>query len=367
MLDILIAILATIGGLIVLAVVAMLTAYFLLSRRLTIKLRQTVEEMQSMLAQSHAVRSQNSRAELSNPSGIPPMRIHLRPIETVSWRDRSLADRIERWLLAHSFDKAGDFYIPEMESEFLRVYLSQDQYLVAATRYQADGTEPYVEFCFDLGDAVRGGVSNPPGAPIPLPPAAVGAYLHGQLSQDFELLSRMWLQAKELVDTHHVHPVSKSEITSFFEVAHAAQMDSRIAHGGITEQEIRSSLTAQGADVCESDIAEIQKQWQAAIERHLLEYSRRGRNEIHSGREILIVYDGSQSSYLHDRIRQLFENAKDTDQELVRSMVAELKILLRTFSPRDAMARFRPLLPESLRYELIDQIQEPTAADLYGL
>jgi len=45
----------------------------------------------------------------------------------------------------------------------------------------------------------------------------------------------------------------------------------------------------------------------------------------------------------------------------------ELESLLRLFSPREAIARLRPLLPESFRFNLVDQLRKPVEADLYLL
>ncbi len=377
MVNIIIAILALLGAIVVVAIVTLLVIYVLLSMKLSRNIQQTVEAMETALARTIQDKLNTESLLESRPGNVPPMRIRIQPTHLVpalqnQFEENSLAARIHDWLLEHSFDAQGDFYIEQMEGEYLRIYLSSDQRLVAATRFQPDCLEPYVEFCFDLGNGIRGGVSNPPGCPIALPEDAVGKYYQVQLSDNFELLSRMWLEAKELSDAHEVQLVAANAVSEFFEVAHAAEMDFRIASGGVSEAEIQGSFAAEGMVATTDDIAEIQKQWQEAIERHLLDYSKHGLKQFDLGREILIVHDGSVCNYLLERMRLKLQQMHHDDrllcdQALIREMATELTGLLQQFSPREAMARFRPLLPVPLRYDLIDQLQHPIGADLYAL
>jgi hypothetical protein len=177
----------------------------------------------------------------------------------------------------------------------------------------------------------------------------------------------MWLEAKELVTQQAVQLVNPQRIAIFFEEAHAAEMDSRIACGGLAEEEIRASLFAQGTHASDQDVEDIQGQWQQAIEQHLLDFSTRGRVQRTAGREILVVHDGSLHHYLRSRICPLLRCSGELDQRQFLAMVNELGLLLETFTPREAMARFRPLLPGTLRYDLIDQLHQPVEADLYTL
>ena len=360
-------ILAAIGGLVVMAIVVLIVAYFLLSWRLTNKLRQTVAGMEEILADSALADKYEEFFLPPQHGSVPPMRIHLRRLENSAWDDHALVHRIDQWLLQHSFRRLGDYVCDGLKGELYRVYLSDDQLLVAAIRDAGDDSEPFVEFSFDLGNSLRGGISNPSGLPLPVPSGAVGKYYSQQLSHDFEVLSRMWLDAKDLVDAHDVHAVDPQRITQYFEEAHAAHMDSRIASGGVSEAEIRAAFEAQGSQASREDIEEIQEEWQQAIEAHLLDFSPRGVEQHRAGREILIVHDASVGSYLVNRIQDLYESLLPNDQDRLLPMSTELQQLLQRFSPREAMARFRPLLPNELRYDLVDQIKQPVEADLYAL
>ncbi|MCA9133242.1 MAG: hypothetical protein KDA45_08805, partial [Planctomycetales bacterium] len=279
LLHLLIGILAAIGGLVVLAILALTIAYFIVARQLSLKLQGTVEQMQALLADSIEANGEREDARGSTYDSVPPMRIQLKPLESGLWRTEPLGARVDAWLREHSFSAVGDFRVLEIDQEVLRVYLSDDRRLLAALRYQADSPQPYVEFCFDLGHGTRGGISNPPGSPIELPPEAVGKYFRGGLNDDFSLLSRMWLEAKELVDEHTVYAIDAEQIAAFFEEAHAAQMDFQLARGGVSEAEIRAAFTAQGIEPSDDDIAHIQQQWQLAIEQRLLELSHRGQRQ----------------------------------------------------------------------------------------
>ncbi len=351
---------ATIGVIVVMAVIAFAVAYVILMRRLALKMRDTVEEMETLLSQAVA----------DTDSCVPPLRIHLEPTVKAPSPAGSLNDRIVRWLEAHSFCFVGDFEIEELGHELLQIFLSDDRRLVAAMRYPTDCSEPYVEFCFDLGKGQRGGVGNPPACTLQLPDEAVGKFYHTKLSDDFGILSRMWLDAKELLDQHAVIPVEADQVAEFFEDAHAAEMDCRVIAGGVSEEEIRAAFVAQGVEPTPRDIEELQEQWQTKIDAHILDFSARSLNHHHAGERILIVYDGSTGNYLVKQLRETLEelqSAQLLSPESLRTAFMELRELLNHFPPREAIARFRPLLPDALRYRLVDQVTQPVEADLYLL
>ena len=361
--------LAIVGAIVVLAVIAFAIAYAVVMRRLVNKMRDTVQEMEGMLSRTIDAEGVRELRRSERSSSVPPMRIHL---ERSGMAEQlcALGERIDQWLREHSFDPAGAFVIEEQECETLWTYVSQDRKLVAAIRYPAEALEPYVEFCFDLGGQVRGGVSNPSDATVQLPPEAVGRFYQGALSEDFQLLSQMWLEARELVDRHAVNAVEPGQVSQFYEEAHAAEMDCLIRDGGISESEIRAAFQSQGVEPNRDDIEAIQEQWQDAIESHLLDFSSRGKDHHYSGREILVVHNGSLHAYLVGRIQDLvdeFHGVEDINRNELLELCAELRILLDKFSPREAMARFRPLLPKLVRYDLIDQLRFPIEADLYLL
>ena len=141
---------------------------------------------------------------------------------------------------------------------------------------------------------------------------------------------------------------------------------------GVSEDEVCTALIAQGIEPSEEDVVEIQGQWQAAIEHHLLDFSSRALNEYHAGRSVLIVYEGSIASYLLRRVEEMLKGALAThdvasEEHNLQAWTGELRELLQRFSPREAIARFRALLPRSARYTLIDQLDQPVSADLYIL
>ena len=366
MFQVVVYILATIGALVVLAVLTIGVAYIVLLSRLNNRMRETVAEVEDLLSDS--IQAAAKQANLSGDDTVPPMRIHLESVPAQFNSD--LERRIADWLTTHSFTPVGVFVIEELASERLHVFLSDDQMLVAAIRFPPGSQEPYVEFCFDLGDRQRGGVSNPPDSTLLLPPDAVGRFFRGNLGHDFELLSRMWLEAKELVDHHEVTRVAEEQIAEFFEDAHAAEMDCRIKAGGLSESEIRETFQGQGVVPTEEEINSIQQRWQDAIEDHLLEYSTRARNYFHSGGNVLFVHEGSIKRFLIERLQSLLTSVADYAEVSIEEndrLHTELSELLDRFDPREAIARFRPLLPSKLRYELVDQIQTPLQADVYVL
>lgn len=354
---------------VVLAVLVFAVAYIVLMRRLTNKMRGTVEDMEALLTRTIESADRNGGV-LSEDDCVPPIRIHLEPVQDETDVVDPLTQRIATWLRAHSFLPAGHFVIEELPQERLRVFLSEDHRLLAAIRTTEAAIEPYVEFCFDLGNRQCGGVGNPPASTLQLPDDAIGRFYSERLSDNFDLLSRMWLDAREMVDQHDVLPVRPNAIAEFFEEAHAAEMDNRIACGGVSETEIRSAFAAQGLEATEGDIVDLQTHWQTAIDKHILDFSSRSLNHVYAGDKILIVHDGSVARYLLNQVRSMLDELESPellDQETLLDAFSELRTLLGKFPPREAIARFRPLLPAQLRYQLVDQLRRPVEADLYLL
>lgn len=361
--------LAFLGAMILFAVVAIAIAYSILMRRVTRKLQDTVDEMESLLA-SKLIDVRNLDAS-EDENCVPPMRINLENDKDRLNLFGKLGPKIHEWFMRHDFEYNGQFVIEELGNERLRIYLDQERNIFASMRLPSDANEAYVEFCFDLGESQLGGIANPPDTTVQLPEDAIGNFYPIKLSDDFELISRMYEEAIELTSNHQTIPVEEHPyaIATLYEVAHAAEMDTRIARGGVTEEEIRESFLQQGVDVSNEDVECIQEQWQSAIENHLLDFSSRGLNHYHSGREILIVHDGSVKSYLVSRFKDVFDEIgkfSGAEQgEAIHNAALELTDLLKRFSPREAIARFRALLPQEARYDLVDELKQPIEADLY--
>lgn len=353
-----------IGALIAFSCIALGVAYVIVASRLTRRMRKTVGEMEAILADSiEAVRVLEAQ-RAAEPSSVPPMRITLEPASVRPAVSVDLVDRIESWILSHGFFPTGDFEVLP-HGEQLRTFLSDDRTLVAAIRMDRNGKDLYAEFCCDLGNGRRGGVGNPPLDSVQLPPDASGKYFSGRLEDDFQLLSQMWLEAKDIVDNEIVYEVRPEDIRAFFEHAHATEMDTWIACGGLSESEIRDSFEVQGIEASNDDVESIQCQWQSAVERQLASLSSKAREHLRQGSEVLVVHENCISAHLVERLSTLFqENEIHRDRDLAE-ILAELEILLRRFSPREAIARLRPVLPNHLRYQLIDQLTSPVGADVY--
>ncbi len=306
----------------------------------------------------------------ADASLVPPMSIHLesprRPMELLPVEK----DAVE-WLKRHGFQPCGMFVIEELGFEVMVTLTSPDRRVVAAVRRPSNGDESYVEFCFDLGDGRRGGVSNPPPETVRLSHDAVGKHFDGSLAEDLDsLLTRMWDACQRLLEEHQVRPIDPERVDAFYEEAHWNEMQYYIQRGGLSAEEIRAVLSAQGNEPTAEEIDQVQAEWQEAIEFHLIDFSSRGLEYYYEGGDVLIVYDGSVASYLMDRMRNFLADVPLDDglrESQILESLKELEALLQRFSPRDAVARFRALLPPSARYRLIDQINTPVEADLYLL
>ncbi|MEZ6137126.1 MAG: hypothetical protein R3C53_19710 [Pirellulaceae bacterium] len=362
------SILACIGAVVVLAVLALGVAYFVLVRRLSRRMRETVSNMEAMLSETIDADSYSVIDEFCNHNLVPPMEIQLKAMGQNPIVGDQLAEEIHAWLVKHGFETVGNYRITAIEEEW-SVYLSDDQKLVGVIRNSPYETDVYVEFCFDLSDQSdpyrRGGVSNPPKSTLLVPEGAVGKHFTSSLSDDFSLLSRMWLEAKEMIDVNEVRTVAKQDIRKFFENAHAAHMLSRLRAGGVTEQEVRASFRAQCISVSDDDVQEIVDLWQSAICDYLLQRSPKARLIDAAGdTDLVIVFDNINHEFLIRQFDPIIKTLPGTDES---HSTGELQTLLDRFPAREAIGRFRPLLPSELRFQLIDTVHEPVESDIYRI
>ncbi len=366
-LKIVIGILATIGALVVMAIGAVFLIYFLLVRRLHRNVKQQIERFESIVSETvDAERFREIGETIS--AHVPPMYITLFPIEDrkTGYDDDGLVRKIDQWMRKHEFKKVDFFEIEEL-NEDLCIYLNRDRKLLAAIRDLNDRDGLYVEFCFDLGNARRGGVSNPPSSTLGLPDDAVGKFFTGQLRDDFKLLDQMYAEALKLMRKHTVRVINPTEVDDFYESAHEAEIVARIESGGVSEAEIRQSFVAQGIEVDESEIALIAREWQNRVDEYLLDFADTA-GEMHTdGDDILVVHDRCGKLFLKDRLKDYMVEDDEMESDQQQYLTSELVELLERFTPRDAVARFRPLLPTASRYRLVEQIQEPLPADFYLL
>ena len=163
-----------------LGIAAVMLLYFLVARRVTKRVRQSLHEFEALAhnsidADSYRVLDDNLQFE------VPPMRIHLERATAEIWAGERGVDECSRWITNNGFAFDGDYLIEELPDARLKVFLSDDEELVATIRQDDLENAPYVEFCFDLGGQSRGGVSNPPHSTVPLPEGAIGETLPRRL------------------------------------------------------------------------------------------------------------------------------------------------------------------------------------------
>lgn len=373
LLQVIICLLAIASALVLLLGLAVVIYYCMAVRRFAGRLDSVAQELEVFLetrqAQLNPASQDNAGQE---PDCIPPMRIHLesdKSLDDAAWLQAS-GQRCSDWLESQAFVRVGNFVIEELGDERLRIFLSEDGTLIASLRWPAQADEPYLEFCFQLLNGESGGVANPPEATLPLSEDAIGRFFAGRLSDQPDLPARMLAAAKSLAAEHVLARFELSTVPLFYEEAHATEMDLRLSKGGVTREEIEHSLLAQGLPATKSDIERVQNEWQDAIEKHLLDFSSLGLNQVYSGESVMIVYDGSVDEYLVRRLKEILLDLSlvgKVSREEVEQSLREMRELLATFTPREAVARLRPMLPEPIRYHLVDQLDHPLEAEVYVL
>ncbi len=370
MIHVVVYLLAAFGAGVILMLIVLAIAYVTVQRRVSQRLQQAMEEI-NLLLQAQA-ESSPSDGQDTEGQFVPPMRIHFEAATSNLAPFQPHGLKVHQQLIEWGFELMGQYVVEELQDECIRIYLDDSQHYIALLRRPQSEQEPYIEFCFVSTDGELGGVANPPRSTVQLPADVLGRYYNVSFSEEPGLAARMWSEVQELAEGLECIAIENSpeSIARIFEDAHAEEMDYRLVSGGLSEAEILQSLSSQGTPVSADDVEMVQASWQAAIEQHLLDFSPRGLNHHILGREILVVYDGSVNSYLINRIGRMLEQWEIVDERSRDEIVAileELQELLNRFTPREAIARFRPLLPQKLRYDLVDQLSMPVEADFYVL
>lgn len=344
----------------------LIVCYLVLARRITFRLHSTLVRMETLLEEANQHQSQQQ-------DGIPPLRISLRKINDFAHLDadvpQPLLSQLENRLRSLSFAHVGDFHVSE-DLEQLRLYLSGDANMIAAIRKPVH-SRLYAEFCMDLGGGRIAGVGNPAiGSLIPTD-TSLGKHFSESFDYNVPLLSRMWLEAKEMVDQLDCRVIDRGRVADFFETAHATEMDWRMANGGVTKQEVTAAFLAQGIIATRHDVEAIQERWQNAIDAYVLKHA----NASGPRDQLFVVHDHSIPSHVRKRLASQIDRAPSDHQPTVTSGVCTnsstteslLENMLALFPVREAVARLRPHLPEPSRFQFIKQTTQPFEADIYRL
>ncbi|MFK7735616.1 MAG: hypothetical protein AB8B50_06300 [Pirellulaceae bacterium] len=346
------------------------SVYFLWVRRLSQKLQDSIHAMDHLISNNQDWTEKRRTHRIDFNPLVPPMTIFLEEAKNQISLFGKVGRVAERWLLENGFRFEGQFLIEELGYEQLRCYVAQDRNMLVSVRIPPYAEEAYIEFCMDLGEGAVAGIANPPASTLSPPGEATSQFLPGSVAEDPSLLPRMYHIAAELVEREDVHPFAfgRSAIADFYESAHGSEMLRRLEAGGISKEEVLQTLKTQGWVGSEAEVRGLRGQWQQAIDAHLLEFSPNGLNHQHSGQRVLIVHDSSLVEHIEDTLREVLESLAPSSPSTAREVLgSELEELFERFTPREAIARFRALLPNTARYQLIDQISNPIEADVYAL
>lgn len=336
----------------VLACTVVVACYLVLARRISFRLHSTLVRMETLLEEANQLQSQQH-------DGVPPLRISLRPVENFAPLDAdgSVVQQLEDRLQRLSFYHIGDFCIAE-DYEQLRLFLSHDRDMIAAIRKPVQ-SRLYAEFFMDLGQGSIAGVGNPAiGSVVPVD-TTCGKHFSESFDDNVPLLSRMWLEAKEMADQLDCLPINPDRISEIFESAHAKEMDWRMAHGGVTQEEVTAAFLAQGIAATRHDVEAVQERWQSAIDAFILKHA----NATGPRDQFLVVHNHTLPS--HVRRRFAANSPVNSDANTTESCALLLENLLALFPAREAVARLRPQLSDAARFHFVKQTTRPFDADIY--
>ncbi len=362
LIKILVGILAFIGAVVVLAIAALLIGYVVFAYRMQKKIRAFLD------TEGLDIDAQLDDEYCTADVEIPPLTINLVPTDNPDWIEfGESVEKTLRILRRSHFKLIGDFHDEESDSPY-RFLISDTGELIAFIHLSAHISQPYLELFAEKANGGYIRVHNFPSATMQAPSADTCRHFQEPLDQE-QTVRKILSCARKLVKAHTVKPVAESNVIKQFVKYFSDGIAFRIRRGGLSQEEIEATFRYAGLEIDQELIDRVRNSWQYAIENYLIEQSSKASQQDEEGYEVLAVHDGSNKSFLIERIDlflvmlgERLSNMKEVD---IKQMREELIGLLNRFSPREAIARFRPILPQALRYSLIDQLKKPIEADLY--
>lgn len=319
-------------------------------------------------------------ASLAQASDVPPFRITLQAEETAGWGDADAIDAVTRSFEAAGYQPAGDFLVPEMEGVALRAFWHPELANFAAVTAHPEAGY-FVDLVRIFRDRTLLTVTTAGDTGLDLPPHATR--IRSELDPtELETIGRLH---EVLVEHSAGRDAVRKQAQSFAQVfvqLHAMEMDTLIARGGPSREEILRVAELGGIEPPDDDaICLVQTGWRASIEMFVDEQVQNtflAHGNISAAdwerqrEELVIVHEQRRREDTIEEVSGVLaealsgpnadEDAEDRVFDDARERVAAC------FEGKTIRAGFRAaleLFPEKKRYEALGSVDRPWPADFY--
>ena len=296
---------------------------------------------------------------------VPPLRVKLRPVESVEWIEPEKAEAFTEELKGAEFEEIGDFEVEPSPATMRALHHPAEGIHAAVQQHPQAGVWLSLFARFEDGEKLT--YTNAFETPFERAKDNVVRVHPGATTQ--ELLSRFRAErpAKSAVR------VPRDEFPAFFERAYAEGMDWMIARGGPTEDEIRRHCESKGKELTPALVTAVRGRWANSIdefyneqlrERYMAEPGVSAARWEQIRDRVVFVHDRMAPSRLEELCEQEYDEEEDGDG-LYDTRPAGSSLAASNATPRQVFARFNTSRPRNQRYEKIGEVAEPVAADVY--
>ncbi len=323
--------------------------------------------------------------EKMSGQGVPPFRITLEKADDIEWKKPKIVSGVATALEGVGYRPIGDYRIDEMPFVHLRALLNSKTNSYAVVTEIMD--KLILDVASDFTDGEHVTVSTAPETGLDRP--------------DFSRLIRVEADLRAdpaaAVSTLHERAVTEQKgrptvaaaaeaFPKVFCLAHAREMDWRIARGGVTAEEVRRNCEVMGTEPPSDEAVQaVINSWRYAIsafvdeqlrERFLKHVTQMSAAEWEGVRDRLyFVHEHSdQDSVIEVLAGQLygangetseFDDDSDDSEEESDAILERLRPLFADAPVREAFIRAQELLPPEHRYKRVAGIKNPYGADVY--
>ncbi|HVW37693.1 MAG TPA: hypothetical protein VHB99_10325, partial [Pirellulales bacterium] len=189
---------------------------------------------------------------------VPPLRVKLRPVDSVEWIEPEKAAAFTEELKGAEFEEIGEFELEPSPVTMRALYHPAEG--IHAAVYQHPKAGVWFDLVARYEDGEKLTYTNTPDTRLERAKDNIIRFHPGASTQ--ELLSRFRAErpAKTLVR------VAPEAFPEYFERAYAEGMDWMIARGGPTEDEIRRNCESKGQEFTPALVTAVRGRWAYAID-----------------------------------------------------------------------------------------------------
>ena len=322
---------------------------------------------------------------LGAAGGVSPFRITLEPSADLEWSGSDTVDSVTAALADLGYEPAGDFRVPEMAGVKLRGLVNGEACTLAALYEHPQVERPLLDLMRLHEDRHHVLVSTAPEDGMDAPPRKIARRVTHDLGDQDAVHAALESMHEQLLAESAGRtpvPIAPRLFALTFTTAYAAEMDWRIARGGVTADEVRRAAAAGGQEPPDEDSVEtVQGLWRSAIDDFVSEEAQRAflatatvsAAEWEQMRErVLVVHEHSQVPELVESLASDLYDAEapdeegaDEEEDRYEALEQGLREAFGAAGAMDGFRAARDAMPVLAAFEHLGDVHAPWRGSIY--